>query len=143
MMTRVPLRGRRAAFAVGDHIAAAATAIAVSLVVRVTVSPGMDMVLAMLAGIALGTLVHIVIGVALIPLLGMFESMIPGMLIGMHGGMLFGMRRSMQDLALRDEIITAIIFGVTVAAWVTFQDRLLRQRTTGALAAREGYPDES
>jgi hypothetical protein len=45
------------------------------------VAPGFDLALAMLAGIAIGTLVQSVLGV-LSTLLGMFHVMIPDSLIG-------------------------------------------------------------
>jgi hypothetical protein len=53
------------------------------------VAPGFDLALAMLAGIAIGTLVQSVLGL-LSTLLGMFHVMIPHSLIGMYGGLAEG-----------------------------------------------------
>lgn len=89
--------------------------------------PGMDMVIAMIIGMALGMLVHLVLGLAFGSLIGMFEAMIPASLIGMYGGMLFGMR----DLAagsrtLQAALAVGAIFGAIVVTAVRFYDRALR-----------------
>ena len=82
-------------FSIGDYLAGILIGVATTLVVRSIVSPGMDMVLAMLIGMAAGMIVHLPLGLILSPLVGMFETMMPASLIGMYGGMLFGMRDSM------------------------------------------------
>jgi hypothetical protein len=115
-------------FSIGDYLAGVLIAIATTLAVRGIISPGMDMVLAMLTGMAIGTVVHLVLGLALAPLVGMFETMIPGSLIGMYGGMLFGMRDSMAagSLTLGSAIAVGAIFGAVVVLGVKIYNQVLR-----------------
>src|SRR3989442_5834986 len=82
-------------FTLGDLFSGMLVGAATALGVRAAVWPGMDMVLAMLIGTAIGMVIHLVLGLMLAPLLGMSETMIPASVIGMYGGMLFGMRDSM------------------------------------------------
>ena len=81
-------------FTIGDYIGGMLIGVATALVVRALVSPGMDMVIAMLIGAAVGMILHLILGLLLSPLLGMFETMMPGSLVGMYGGMLFAMRHT-------------------------------------------------
>ena len=115
-------------FFIGDYLAGMLIGIATTLAVRVLVWPGMDMVLAMLLGMAIGTVVHLLLGFLLAPLVGMFETMVPASLIGMYGGMLFGMRDSMAagSLTLASAIIVGAIFGAVVVLGVKVYNRVLR-----------------
>jgi hypothetical protein len=98
------------------------------LAVRAVIWPGMDMVIAMLIGMATGTVVHLFVGLLLAPLIGMFETMVPGSLIGMYGGMLFGMRDSMAagSLTLGSAATVGAIFGAIVVFGVKVYDQILR-----------------
>lgn len=122
-------RKLRTLFFVGDCVAGALTAMAVTVVVRLLVWPGLDMVGAMIIGMLAGAVVHLVVGVSLSPMLGMFETMVSGMFIGMYGGMLFGMRDSMQVIPLGTALTVAAIFGVLVVFLVEFWNRQLRQQS--------------
>ena len=115
-------------FAIGDYLAGILIGLATTLAVRAIIWPGMDMVLAMLIGMALGTVVHLLVGLALAPLVGMFETMVPGSLIGMYGGMLFGMRDSMSagSLTLASALIVGAIFGVIVVCGIKVYNRILQ-----------------
>src|SRR5258707_12764673 len=103
-------------FTIGDYLAGILIGVATTLAVRVVVWPGMDMVLAMLIGMAAGTVVHLLLGFIFAPLVGMFETMVPASLIGMYGGMLFGMRDSMAAGSLTVASATTVraIFGAIV-----------------------------
>jgi hypothetical protein len=61
-------------FSIGDYVAGILIGIATTLAVRAVVWPGMDMVIAMLIGMAIGTIVPLIIGLFLAPLVGMFET---------------------------------------------------------------------
>ncbi len=115
-------------FSIGDYLAGILIGVATTLVVRSIVSPGMDMVLAMLTGMAAGMIVHLPLGLILSPLVGMFETMMPASLIGMYGGMLFGMRDSMAagSLTLASAAAVGAIFGAIVVLGVKLYDRVLR-----------------
>jgi hypothetical protein len=115
-------------FAIGDYLAGMLISITTTLAVRAIVWPGMDMVIAMLLGMAAGMVLHLVLGLVLAPLLGMFETMMPGSLIGMYGGMLFGMRDSMAagSLTLPAAVVVGAIFGAIVVAGVKVYGRALR-----------------
>ena len=117
------------AFAIGDYAAGALIGIATTLAVRAIVSPGMDMVIAMLLGMAAGMALHVALGLILAPLLGMFETMMPGSLIGMYGGMLFGMRDSMAagSRTLAAAVAVGAVFGAIVVAAVKIYGRVLRR----------------
>ena len=52
-------------FSIGDYLAGMLIGVATTLAVRGIVSPGMDMVLAMLVGMAAGTVVHLLLGLVL------------------------------------------------------------------------------
>lgn len=99
-----------------------------ALGVRTVVCPGMDMVIAMLLGMAVGTVIHFVLGFALSPLLGMFHAMVPASLIGMYGGMLFGMRDSMAagSRTAGATMLVGAVFGAAVILLVHVYDRALK-----------------
>ncbi len=113
---------------VGDHLAGAITGAATAVAVRVVVRPDLDMVLAMLAGMGLGMVVHAAFGVILSPLLGFFHLMVPGGVIGMYGGMFFAMRDTMQHApgSLAAATLIGAIFGIAVVAAVQIYDRAIR-----------------
>jgi len=115
-------------FSIGDYLAGILIGVATTIVVRILVWPGMDMVLAMLIGMAAGTVVHLVLGLILAPLVGTFETMVPGSLIGMYGGMLFGMRDSMAagSLTLASAATVGAIFGAIVVLGVKVYNQILR-----------------
>lgn len=115
-------------FSIGDYLVGMLIGVATTLAVRSIVSPGMDMVLAMLIGMAAGTVVHLLLGLVLAPLVGMFETMMPASLIGMYGGMLFGMRDSMGagSLTLASAIVVGAIFGAVVVLGVRVYNQILR-----------------
>ena len=115
-------------FAIGDYLAGILIGVATTLAVRAIVWPGMDMVIAMLIGMALGTVVHLIIGLILAPLVGMFETMVPGSLIGMYGGMLFGMRDSMAagSFTLASASAVGAVFGAVIVLGVKVYNRILR-----------------
>jgi hypothetical protein len=121
-------RQREVVLAVSDYIAGGLTGAVTAAAVRAVVSPGLDMVLAMLIGTAAGMIVHLVIGLLTAPLLGLFHCMVPGGLIGMYGGMLFAMRDAMQHHpgSLGRAIVVGIVFGAAVTAGVRLYDRALR-----------------
>jgi len=115
-------------FSIGDYLAGMLIGVATTFAVRAVVSPGMDMVLAMLIGMAAGTIVHLLLGLVLAPLVGMFETMMPASLIGMYGGMLFGMRDSMAagSHTLTSAATVGAIFGAVVVLGVKVYDHILR-----------------
>jgi hypothetical protein len=115
-------------YIIGDYVAGMLIGAATALAVRSVVSPGMDMVIAMLFGMGIGTLLHFVLGLIAAPVLGMGETMIPAMFIGMYGGMLFGMRDSMAagSESLGAAVAVGIAFGALVVFGVKLYDRSLR-----------------
>ena len=121
-------------FSIGDYVAGILIGIATTLAVRAVVWPGMDMVIAMLIGMAIGTVVHLIIGLLLAPLVGMFETMVPGTLIGMYGGMLFAMRDSMAagSRTLASATIVGAIFGAVAVLGVKTYNQVLRGAVFGA-----------
>ena len=123
----------------GDYAAGVATAVGAATAVHALIGTGSDMVLAMLAGMALGLLSHLlVLGVAG-PFVGFFQVMAPGGLIGMYGGALFAMRDSMQAASWSHALGVAVVFGLAVVAAVDLYDRALRPNpTSGAEESRAG-----
>ena len=115
----------------GEYLAGALIALAAALPIHALVHPGWDLVLAMLAGSAIGMAAHLLLGVALGALVGMFQVMLAGSLIGMYGGMLFAMRDAMQAVSWAQTAWVAIIFGVAVVAAVRLYDRTLRGPASG------------
>ena len=115
-------------FIVGDYLAGMLIGVATALGVRASVWPGMDMVIAMLVGMAVGMVIHIILGLAVSPILGMFETMMPASVIGMYGGMFFGMRDSMAAGSRTHAAAAAVgaVFGVIVVLGVKIYDRILR-----------------
>ena len=115
-------------FSIGDYLAGILIGVATTLAVRAVVWPGMDMVLAMLIGMALGTAIHLFLGLILAPLVGMFETMVPASFIGMYGGMLFGMRDSMAagSVNLESAIAVGAVFGIIVVLGVKVYNQVLR-----------------
>jgi hypothetical protein len=113
-------------FVTGDVLAGSALGVATAVAVRAIVAPGMDMVMAMLAGMAVGTILHLAFGLLLGPLLGFFHVMVPGGVIGMYGGMLFAMRDSMQGHLASSGVGVGAAFGALVVVALYFYDRALR-----------------
>ena len=115
-------------FSIGDYLAGMLIGVATTLAVRAIISPGMDMVIAMLIGMAAGTVVHLFLGLLLAPLVGMFETMMPASLIGMYGGMLFGMRDSMAagSRTLASATVVGAIFGAIMVLGVKVYNRVLQ-----------------
>jgi hypothetical protein len=115
-------------YQIGDYLAGAVIGMATALIVRIIVWPGMDMVIAMLIGIALGTIVSLFLGYMLSPMLGIVETMIPGSLTGMYGGMLFAMRDSMAagSRTMATAISVGAIFGIAVTVAMKFYNYVLR-----------------
>lgn len=114
-------------FEIGDYLAGMLMGVATALAVRAIVWPGMDMVIAMLVGMAVGMVLHLVVGFALAPLLGMFETMMPASVIGMYGGMFFGMRDSMAAGSTTHTAAAAVgaLFGAVVVLSIKIYDRIL------------------
>ena len=115
----------RLLFSGGDYVAGSVIGVAVALAVHGVVRPGIDLALAMVLGVVLGTLTHLAVGLVLSPLLGMFHVMVPGSLIGMYGGMLFAMRDTMQPVPLAQALLVGMTFGFLMTALVHFYDRAL------------------
>jgi hypothetical protein len=115
-------------FVFGDYLAGMAIGALTALAVRAVVWPGMDMVIAMLAGMCVGMALHLVVGLILSPLLGMFETMVPASMIGMYGGMLFAMRDSMAagSRTLAAASAVGALFGAVTVLLFHAYDRLLR-----------------
>lgn len=124
---------RQVWFAIGDYLAGGLTGATTAAAVRAVISPDLDMVIAMLVGMAAGTVVHLLIGLVASPLLGLFHCMVPGGLIGMYGGMLFAMRDAMQHHpgSLGRAMVVGIVFGAVVTGAVRLYDRALRATPPG------------
>jgi hypothetical protein len=118
--------GRKWLYLLGEYVAGVATAVLTALPIHTLVDPGWDMVVAMLAGTALGTAAHLLVLGLLGPVVGLFHVMAPGALIGMYGGMLFGMRDSMQAASWSRTLAVAVGLGILVVAAVQLYDRALR-----------------
>ncbi|WP_237394703.1 class I SAM-dependent methyltransferase [Methylacidimicrobium sp. AP8] len=120
-------------FTLGDYLAGMATGVLVAGAVRSLISPGFDMVLAMLLGMALGMGIHLLLGALLGPLLGMFQTMVPGAWIGMYGGMLFAMRDSMGagSPGWAKALGVGALFGAASVAGFRLYDRILRGPVNG------------
>jgi len=115
-------------FVIGDYIAGMLIGVATAFGVRAAVWPGMDMVLAMLVGMAIGMVIHLVMGFAFAPLLGMFQTMFSAAVIGMYGGMFFAMRDSMAAGSRAVSSVAAVgaLFGAAVVLGIRTYDRILR-----------------
>lgn len=115
-------------FIFGDYFAGMAVGALTALGVRTAIWHGMDMVIAMLIGMAIGMIIHIAVGLLLAPLIGMFNSMVPASVIGMYGGMFFGMRDSMAagSRTLGAAILVGAIFGASVVMVIQVYDHILR-----------------
>jgi hypothetical protein len=121
-------RGESMYFIIGDYVAGVLIGGVTAMGVRLVVWPGMDMVIAMIVGMAAGMGIHAVMGVLIAPLLGMFTTMVPAMIIGMYGGMLFAMRDSMGagSESLSATAGVGAFFGFIVVVALKLYDRVLR-----------------
>jgi hypothetical protein len=115
-------------YQIGDCAAGAAIGIATALIVRAGIWPGMDMVVAMLLGLGLGTIVSMILSYVMSPLLGIAETMIPGSLTGMYGGMLFAMRDSMAagSHTWSAAIAVGAVFGLVMTIAMKIYNHVLR-----------------
>lgn len=115
-------------FQIGDYLAGAVIGVATAVIIRGVVSPGLDMVLAMLIGMGIGTIVSLILAYMLSPMLGIVETMVPGSLIGMYGGMLFAMRDSMAagSRTMLAVITVGAIFGIVMTIAVKLYNYVLR-----------------
>lgn len=114
-------------FAIGDYIAGIVIGVITALAVRAVIWPGMDMVIAMLLGMAIGMALDTILGLVVAPLLGISGSMLAAQLIGMYGGMLFAMRDSMAAGSRTHEAAALVgaIFGAIVVLGVKVLDGAL------------------
>lgn len=115
-------------FVIGDYLAGMLVGIVTALGVRMVVWPGLDMVIAMLMGMAIGMVLHLILALILGPLIGMFNAMIPASIIGMYGGMFFAMRDSMAagSRTITAAIVVGAAFGALVVAGVQYYGWTLR-----------------
>jgi hypothetical protein len=115
-------------FVIGDYLVGALLGGATSLVVRLLIWPGMDMVVAMIIGMGLGMILHFVLGFVVSPLLGMFETMMPGTFTGMYGGMFFAMRDSMAagSRSMTAALLVGAGFGIAVTIAMKLYNLALR-----------------
>ncbi len=115
-------------FTIADYLAGMLIGAATAVGVGTIVHTGMDMVLAMMAGMLIGMIIHVIGGLALAPMIGMFEAMVPAALIGMYGGMFFGMRDAMGagSPSIGANLTIGALFGGIVVAGVSYYDRTLR-----------------
>ncbi len=115
-------------FAIGDYAAGMLVAVFTVAGVRAVIWPGMDMIIAMFLGMALGTTTAMLLGLLLAPLLGMFQTMIPAMLIGMWGGMLFAMRDAMGagSSSLGSATAVGALFGAILLLGIKTYSRILQ-----------------
>ncbi len=115
-------------FTIGDYVAGMIFGVLTTIAVRILVWPGMDMVIAMMVGMAAGMVLHVIFGLLAAPAVGMFNVMIPASIIGMYGGMFFGMRDSMAagSRTLGAAMLVGAVFGAAVVGAVQIYDRALR-----------------
>src|SRR5579859_1649805 len=115
-------------FQIGDLFAGALVGAVTALVIRLIVSPGIDMLLAMLVGMGVGTIVSLLLGYVVAPLLGLVDTMISGSLTGMCGGMLFAMRDSMAagSRTVGAALAVGAIFGLVVTLAIKVYNQALR-----------------
>jgi hypothetical protein len=121
-----PRGGYSLLYLIGEYVAGVATAILTALPIHALVDPGWDMVVAMIAGMLLGSAAHLLVLALLGPVVGFFHVMAPGALIGMYGGMLFAMRDSMQAASWSRTLAVAVGLGILAVAAVQLYDRALR-----------------
>jgi hypothetical protein len=115
-------------FQIGDYLGGALIGVAAAATVRAVIWPGMDMVIAMLLGMGLGTIVSLLLGYLLSPLLGIVETMIPGSITGMYGGTFFAMRDSMAagSRTMTAALAVGAVFGIVVTIAMKFYNFVLR-----------------
>jgi hypothetical protein len=94
------------------------------------VGPEVDLAIAMVIGMGIGTLVHLATGILVSPCLGLLHAMVPGSLVGMYGGMLFAMRDVMQPVSLTHAVEAGALFGLIVTCGVRLYDRALSGGTS-------------
>src|SRR5882724_5576920 len=100
-------------FAIGDYLAGIVIGALTALAIHAAVWPGMDLVIAVLLGMAIGMVLHLVLALLFAPLVGIFETLMPASLIGTYGGMLFAMRDAMAagSPTLASAAAVGAIFG--------------------------------
>lgn len=113
-------------FALGEYVAGLVLAVATAAALHAIVHPGWDLVLAMLLGVAVGTVFHVVATLLFGPWVGTFQVMASGSLIGSYGGMLFAMRDAMQLSSWGNVLQVAVIFGLILVFSTRVYDRSLR-----------------
>jgi hypothetical protein len=118
-------------FTIGDYLAGMLIGAATAWAVHAIVWPGMDMVIAMMIGMAVGMILHVLVGLLLAPMLGMPQTIVPASLIGMYGGMLFGMRDSMA--AGSGSYGATAVVGATLGAAVVFGVKVYDRALRGAV----------
>jgi len=113
-------------FAVGDLAASIFVGVCTAALVQAAIGPSWDMALAMVAGMAIGTVVHLLAWLALMPALGGIEGgAAPG-----FAGMYFAMRESMDKVPMGSghgrALLVGAVFGILSWVGVAVLDRLYR-----------------
>jgi len=90
------------------------------------ISPGWNMMLAMLVGMLVGMAAQIPVMLIGMPLFGAFEIMLPAMSAGMLSGMLSGMLATMFVLSGGVSFLLGSGIGVPIILYVQIQNRKLK-----------------
>ena len=116
-------------FVLGDVLANLSVGALVGLASAAAFDPDWNMILAMLAGMAMGMALSLPALLGFVALFGAMEVMVPAMTTGMVAGMVVSMSATMGDLALGPAAVLGAKCGLGVLIAIYLANVIVKRRT--------------
>ena len=115
-------------FVLGDVLANSVVGALVGLASAAVFGPGWNMIIAMLAGMALGMVISLPALLGFVVLFGAMEVMVPAMTTGMVAGMVVSMSATMGDLTLAQAALLGAKSGLGVLVAIYLANVVVKRR---------------
>ena len=115
-------------FVLGDVLANSVVGALVGLASAAVFGPGWNMIIAMLAGMALGMVISLPALLGFVVLFGAMEVMVPAMTTGMVAGMVVSMSATMGPLSFASAAVLGVKSGLGVLAAIYLANIIVKRR---------------
>jgi len=117
-------------FLVGDLLANVTVGALVGVASAAVFDPGWNMILAMLAGMALGMVLSLPSLLGFVALFGAMEIMVPAMTTGMVAGMVVSMSATMEELPFASAAALGAKSGLGVIVAIYLANAIVKRRAS-------------
>ncbi len=115
-------------FVLGDVLANSVVGALVGLASAAVFGPGWNMIIAMLAGMALGMVISVPALLGVVVLFGAMEVMVPAMTTGMVAGMVVSMSATMGPLSFASAAVLGVKSGLGVLVAIYLANIIVKRR---------------